>query len=191
MTEADSSLLGRVAKKLSQAPSYAESGVKGSILTVAAASYGSRSQDDEVTQPTGFDPEAAALFEAVVEGAFLVAHADDEFDAKERSAFQHVVLSACRGKVLERQVVALLADLEDQLREDGLDKRCRMVARAISKPEQAREVLRISALIAQVSGGVSDVEKRVLEKLAEEFQLDRSALDLALAEAEKVLEPGE
>lgn len=191
MTEADSSLLGRVANKLSQAPSYAESGVQGSILTVAAASYGSRSQDDEVTQPTGFDPEAAALFEAVVEGAFLVAHADDEFDAKERATFQHVVLSACRGKVLERQVVALLADLEDQLREDGLEKRCRMVARAISKPEQAREVLRISALIAHVSGGVSDVEKRVLEKLAEEFQLDRSALDLALAEAEKVLEPGE
>ena len=77
MTEADTSLLGRVATQLSRAPSYAEAGVKASILTVAAASYGSRSQDDEVTQPTGFDPEAAALFEAVVEGAFLVAHADD------------------------------------------------------------------------------------------------------------------
>ncbi|HEY6728243.1 MAG TPA: hypothetical protein VI197_29740, partial [Polyangiaceae bacterium] len=104
MTQADTSLLGRVANQLSQAPSYAESGVKASILTVAAASYGSRSQDDEVTQPTGFDPEAAALFEAVVEGAFLVAHADDDFDATERAAFQHVVLSACSGKVLERQV---------------------------------------------------------------------------------------
>jgi tellurite resistance protein len=189
MPEADSSLLGRVADKLSEAPSYAESGVKASILTVAAASYGSRSQDDEVTQPTGFDPEAAALFEAVVEGAYLVAHADHEFDPAERAAFQHVVLSACRGKVLERQVAALLADLEDLLKEDGLDKRCKMVARAITKPEHAREVLRISALIAHVSGGVSTDERQVLQKLADEFKLDGSALDVALQEASKVLEP--
>ena len=96
MPEADSSLLGRVADKLSQAPSYAEAGVKASILTVAAASYGSRSQDDEVTQPTGFDPEAAALFEAVVEGAYLVAHADHDFDA----AF----IEEGVGHIKERQV---------------------------------------------------------------------------------------
>jgi tellurite resistance protein len=172
MPEADSSLLGRVANKLSEAPSYAEAGVKASILTVAA-------------------PEAAALFEAVVEGAFLVAHADGEFDTAERAAFQHVVLSACRGKVLERQVVALLADLEDQLQEDGMDKRCKMVARAIHRPEQAKEVLRISALIAYVSGGVSADEKRVLAKLTEEFGLKASALDTALAEAAQVLEPSE
>ncbi len=189
MPEADSSLLGRVADKLSQAPSYAEAGVKASILTVAAASYGSRSQDDEVTQPTGFDPEAAALFEAVVEGAYLVAHADHDFDAAERAAFQHVVLAACRGKVLERQVAALLADLEDLLKEDGLDKRCTMVARAITKPEHAREVLRISALIAHVSGGVSAEERQVLQKLADAFQLDGAALNEALEEASKVLEP--
>lgn len=189
MPEADTSLLGRVAHKLSEAPSYAESGVKASILTLAAASYGSRSQDEEVTQPTGFDPEAAALFEAVVEGAFLVAHADKHFDEAERSAFQHVVLSACRGRVLEGQVVALLADLEDQLAEDGMEKRCKMVARAITKPEHAREVLRISALLAHVSGGVSEEEKRVLRKLADEFQLDGSAVDLALDEASTVLEP--
>lgn len=191
MPEPDSSLLGRVANKLSEAPSYAESGVKASILTVAAASYGSRSQDDEVTQPTGFDPEAAALFEAVVEGAFLVAHADDDFDTTEREAFQHVVVSACRGKVLERQVVALLADLEDQLREDGMEKRCKMVARAVTKPEQAKEVLRISALLAHVSGGVSAVERQVLERLATEFGLEGAALEVALQEASKVLEPGE
>ena len=191
MPEPDSSLLGRVASKLSEAPSYAESGVKASILTVAASSYGSRSQDDEVTQPTGFDPDAAALFESVVEGAFLVAHADGDFDDTEQAAFQHVVLSACRGKVLERQVVALLADLEDQLGEDGMDKRCKMVARGVHKAEQAKEVLRIAALIAYVSGGVSAEEKRVLAKLCTEFGLDGAALDEALGEASKVLEPSE
>jgi tellurite resistance protein len=191
MPETDISLLARVASKLSQAPSYAEAGSQPSILTVAAASYGSRHQDDEVTQPSGFDPDAAALFEAIVEGAFLVAHADGDFDNAERAAFQHVVVSACRGKVLERQVVALLADLEDQLQEDGIDKRCKMVARAVNKPEQASEVLRIAALIAQVSGGVNDEEKQVLSQLADEFGLEGVALDAALAEASTVLEPSE
>jgi tellurite resistance protein len=189
MSQPDSSLLGRVASQLSQAPSYAESGVKGSILTVAAQSYGSSSIDDETTQPTGFDPRAAALFESVIEGAYLVAHADGEFDEKEQEAFQHVVLSACGGRVLERQVVALLADLQDQLEEDGMGKRCQMVARAINNPEQAKEVLRIAALIAHVSGGVSDEERAVLKKLSDEMSLDADALEAALSEAEKVLEP--
>jgi tellurite resistance protein len=190
MTQADASLLGRVAKQLSRAPSYAESGVQGSILAVAATSYGSRPADEEeVTQPTGFDPEVAALFEAVVEGAYLVAHADNEFDPAEQQAFQHVVLSACGGKVLERQVEALLLVLEDSLKEDGIDKRCRMVARTVQKPEHAKEVLRIAALIAHVSGGVSDDERRVLDLLAREFKLDSADLEAALAEAGRVLEP--
>src|SRR5262245_21120893 len=133
MTFGDESLLRRVADKLGQPPSYADEGAKGSILTLAAAFYGSRPLDDDVTQPTGFDPEAAALFEAVVESAYLVAHADGEFDADERAAFQHVVLAACEGAVAARQVEALLADLEDQLAEDGLDKRIRMVGRAIAR----------------------------------------------------------
>ena len=184
MPEPDDSLLDRVASKLSQPPSYAEQGTKGSILTVAAASYGSRPSTDDVTQPTGFDPEAAALFEAVVESAYLVANADGEFDATEREAFQHVVLAACEGAVGESQMTALLADLSDQLDEDGMDKRVAMVARTIQKPEHAQEVLRVAALLAQVSGGVSDVERDVLGKLAREFSLGSDAIERALREAE-------
>lgn len=183
MPELDEGLLNRVASKLSHPPSYADPGTKGSILTVAAASYGSRPSTDDVTQPTGFDPEAAALFEAVVESAYIVANADGEFDAAEREAFQHVVLTACEGAVGETQITALLADLHDQLAEDGVDKRVQMVARTIHKPEHAAEVLRVAALLAQVSGGVSDVERRVLEKLASELQLGDSALERALGEA--------
>src|SRR5262245_64869409 len=110
MAALDSTLIGKVAKQLSRPPSYAARGVKDSILVAAAASYGARSPDD-LTQPTGFDPEAARLFEAIVESAFLVATADGEFDPTEREAFEHVVLSACDGRVAERQISALLQDL--------------------------------------------------------------------------------
>lgn len=180
----DESLLGKVATQLSRPPSYALNGVAtASILSVAASSYGWKSSGDEVTQPTGFDPEAARLFESVVEAAFLVANADGDFDAAEQSAFRHVVVTACSGLVVERQVSALLADLGDQLAEDGMDKRLHMVSMAIGREDQAREVLRIAALLAHVSGGVSTVEREVLQKLARELKLDASAVEAAVQEA--------
>src|SRR5215217_7319818 len=131
MSVPDESLLGKVDTQLSRPPSYSASG-KASILSIAAASYGWKS-GDEVTQPTGFDPEAARLFESVVEAAYLVANADGEFDAAEQSAFRHVVVTACGGSVVERQVSALLADLGDQLSEDGMEKRVQMIAKSIGR----------------------------------------------------------
>ena len=182
----DSSLIGKVALQLSRPPAYSERGVKDSILVASAASYGARSEDD-LTQPTGFDPEAARLFEAIVESAYLVANADGEFDATEQEAFQHVVLSACDGRVAERQISALLADLHDQLEEDGVDKRVEMVARGITRHDHAQEVLRVAALLAHVSGGVSDVERALLERLAKALGLDAAATSSALSEVASAL----
>ena len=85
-----------------------------SILTLAAASYGSR-PTDESTVPTGFDPHAAALFESIVEGAYIVATADGVFDAEERRAFERIVTAACGGAVAPRHIVDLISDLQDQL----------------------------------------------------------------------------
>jgi len=187
MSVPDESLLGKVATQLSRSPSYATGGSKASILSIAAASYGWKSGADEVTQPTGFDPEAARLFESVVEAAFLVANADGDFDGAEKSAFGHVVVTACGGLVVERQVSALLADLADQLSEDGLEKRVQMLSRGIGREDQAREVLRIAALLAHVSGGVSEVERDVLGKLATELKPDSNAVDAAVKEAGSVL----
>jgi tellurite resistance protein len=179
-------LLDRVATKLRQ-PATSGEGTPGSILSIAGAQYGSHQSDEDLTQPTGFDPQAAALFEAVVESAYLVATADGEFDDTERAAFEHVVLAACNGNVSTVQLRALLADLSDLREEDGANKRLQMVARMIVRPEQALEVLRVAALIAHVSQGVSEVERKVLERLASECRLDAGAVDGALAEAERVL----
>jgi tellurite resistance protein len=89
--------------------------------------------------------------------------------------------------VSQAQLRALLADLADLREEDGSDKRVKMVARTVSRPEQAREVLRIAALIALVSQGVSEVERRILEQLASEFRLDSRAVDTALEDARRAL----
>ncbi|HEX3595241.1 MAG TPA: tellurite resistance TerB family protein [Polyangiaceae bacterium] len=179
-------LLDKVAGQLRRPAAFSE-GATGSILSISGAQYGSLPADEDVTRPTGFDPQAAALFEAVVESAYLVASADGVFDDTERAAFEHVVLSACNGSVTQAQLRALLADLADLREEDGPDRRAKMVARTVTRPEQAREVLRVAALIALVSEGVSDVERGILERLASEFRLAAGAVEAALEEARHAL----
>jgi tellurite resistance protein len=186
MPKSEPHLIGKVAQTLSEPPPYAEEGVKGSILVAAAAQYGSQTPEDH-TQPTGFDVDAARLFEGIVESAYLVATADGDFDDAERAAFESVVISACGGRVAERQITALLADLAEQLSEDGAEKRIQMVARGITREEHAREVLRVAALLSHVSGGVSDVERSVLDRLAEALSLGEGATSRALAEAKVAL----
>ncbi|HEY6463525.1 MAG TPA: tellurite resistance TerB family protein, partial [Polyangiaceae bacterium] len=142
------------------------------------------------TVPTGFDPLAVALFEAIVEGAYLVAAADGVIDDDERRTFEKVVLAACGGSVAQDQIAALVSDLGDQLEEDGIDKRIAAVARTATKKEHAQEVLRIAALLARASDDVSSIEREVLTKLAKACNLDASEVDAAMSDVEKALSAG-
>jgi tellurite resistance protein len=190
MTVQDKTLLERVAHGISRPGISAPTGITSSILAQAARSYGARPIVEEATTPTGFDPAAAALFEAIIEAAFLVANSDGVFDDDERAAFQTVVSIACKDQIQALQLQALLADLCEQLAEDGIEKRTRMVARTIVRIDHQLEVLRIAALMAHISGGVSAPERAVLEQLARDFDVDAAAVDNALAEAETALQQG-
>ena len=157
-----------------------------SILSLCAAAYGAR-PPDEATVPTGFDPHAVALFETIVEGAYLVAKADGEFDDAERKAFERVVVSACGGAVSPSQIGSLVSDLQDQLDEDGLDRRVSQIAASLQKKDHAIEVLRIAALLADTSEGVSPVERDVLGKIADKCGLEASEVDRAIADVRAAL----
>lgn len=187
--EARINLLARVARSAPALAASVEPGPSGSILSLAAASYGSRPSGD-ATVPTGFDPLAVALFEAIVEGAYIVANADGVFDDQERRTFEHVVIAACGETVAPAQIAALVADLGDQLKEDGADRRIEMIARSVTKKEHAREILRVAALLAYVSEDVSPVEREVLGKLARQFGIDAAEVDTALAEAKGAVAAG-
>jgi len=179
-------LLARVARSPSLPGKPVDPSHPVSILSLAAASYGARPSED-ATVPTGFDPLAVALFEAIVEGAYLVATADGVFDDAERKLFERVVLAACSGSVPPQHISALVSDLGDQLAEDGLDRRVAALARTATKREHAEEVLRIAALLAQASDDVSQVERDVLAKIAKECNLPPGAVDQALADVKKAL----
>ncbi len=188
LTDEKINLLARVARTPHEASpgSAAAGGNDRSILMLAAASYGSR-PTDEATVPTGFDPYAAQLFESIVEGAYLVATADGVFDDEERRTFERIVTAATGGTVLQRHVADLVADLADQLQEDGLELRVTRLAEGLTRKEHAKEVLRIAALIAQVSEDVSPVERQLLERLCAAFKLEPTEVDAALADVKAAL----
>lgn len=186
----DKSLLSRVARciaepKMSASP--ADSKIKGSIFKQSASYFGAKNIIEEATVPTGFDPRAAVLFEAVVEAAFLTANCDGNMDAEERIAFESVVSEACDNIVQRAQVDTLLRDLEEQLAEDGLDQRLRVIGKAISRRDHQQEILRIATLIAHISGGISPEERSVLERLASGFHLPSGSVEAALHQVEQAL----
>lgn len=183
-----SDFLTKVARRVALPSRDAPPGVLNSILTVAAGSYGFRPSGDDATMPTGFDPQAAALFESVVEASFLVAQADGVFDDAERDAFRTVVLEACSGAVQPEALEALMADLGDQLEEDGVDRRVEMVAKTINRTDHQREVLRIAAFLAVASGGVSSVEREVIAKLTAAFGLAPEVTDAVLAQVRQAVD---
>jgi tellurite resistance protein len=187
MSVADERLLEKVARGLSEPWAGGGRAAHGSILTVAAGVYGARPAADETTIPTGFDPQAAALFEAIVEAAYLVATADGVLDDSEREAFVQVVIEACGGAVDETMVNDLLADLGDQLEEDGLGRRIEGLGRTVTKLEHQRELLRVAGLLAHVSGGVSGAERDILGKLAAALHLDTGEVDAALVAVKSAL----
>jgi tellurite resistance protein len=190
MAASNPSLLDKVVKRLSEPPSFSSGGEVRSMLMQLASAYSAGVQEfgEESTQPTGFNPFAAALFEAVLESAFLVANADGHFDDEEHAAFVRVVIEASGRNVSPAQIDALLADLSEALEEDGLGKRIDMVAKTIQRKEHALEVLRIAALLAYVSEGVSEVERRALSELAGAFGLESGVVGRVLSEVERAVD---
>lgn len=151
-----------------------------SVLSRAAVGFGARPSADE-TVPTGFDAWTVALFESLVEAAFLVAVADGTFDEDERATFERVVALACDGAVAPGDLGSLLARLEAQLASEGLDARVEALAAPLTRPEHGLEVLRVAGLVALASDGVSDVERAVLERLAAACGLPASRVDDVVA----------
>jgi tellurite resistance protein len=184
LTDERINLLARVAR--TPYGPHAEASTDRSILTLAAASYGSR-PTDESTVPTGFDARAAALFEAIVEGAYLVATADGVFDEEERKVFERIVTASCGGAVPQKHIADLVSDLGDQLEEDGIDRRLSVIGKAIGRREHALEILRIAVLVAQVSEQVSAVERVVLDKMASALKLEPADVETALVDVKQSL----
>ncbi len=156
-------------------------GAKRSVWSLAAATYGAR-PDDETTIPTGFDPHLVALFEAMIGAAILVAHADGHFDEVERRALEQVVHNLGDGSLPRGQVVTLVEDFEAELARDGFEKRVQLVIDAVIRPDFARELLRVAAVVALASHDVSIEERTLLDRFAVGMGLDATLVDDVITE---------
>lgn len=179
-------LIGRIARLRHVPNELGNVMQERTVLALAAASYGAKPEPDS-TPPTGFDPRAIVLFEAIIEGAFLVAAADGDFDEAERETFSRVLTAACGGAVPPRRIAKLVLDLTDMLHEDGLDVRVRAIAEQAPKREHAEEVLRIGALIADASGGLAHAERQVLERIAAATGMSSRDVDTAIEDVRRSL----
>jgi len=187
MSAPDKTFIERVAATIAQPGPNAPRGVRHSILAQAARVHGQKPLGDEATAPTGFDPQAAALFEATVESAYLVATSDGPLDTTEDAVLRAIIGIGCDGKVSSEQMEALFTELVAARERETEDQRVEHISQIINNRDHQREILRIAAIMARASGGVRPVERELLDKLAHGFSLDGSAVDAAIAEAEETL----
>ena len=163
----------------------------------AAMHYCHRPLVEEASAPmmfgTTYEPAWAALFEAMLELAFLVLGAKGPLTTEAKDAFLSAVVGAFDpwGRetflLTPHQVDALLADMEEQRADDGAEKRVRMVVRTVTHANHQSEALRIAAMMAHLLGPASALSREALESFARGFGLDRAAADEALREAERSL----
>ena len=111
------------------------------------------------------------------------------FDDEERRVFERVVVVACGGTVSSRQIAALVSDLDDQMREDGVSRRALADDYERSEKEASTRA-RSSAwrrFSRRRSSDVSAVEREVLTKIATTCGLEASDVDAALADVRAAL----
>jgi tellurite resistance protein len=181
-----SELLARVTHQLAGLPPRAsgmvphpesrQGGAPESTLLASAARYFPPAGDLTVTPPTGFDFEAGVLFEGIVESAFLVVAAEGPFEDVERRAFTQVVLEASGHRVAPRQIEIILADLAGHLRMEGFEARVRRLKARLVKPVHRREALLFAVLVAEISEGISEAQRRVLDTLTSAFELPEALI---------------
>ncbi len=149
-----------------------------SVIALAAAAYAAQPSVDSTT-PTGFDPFAVTLFEAIVEAAFLVATADGVFDNDEREVFARIVAASADNALPRTDLNGLIEELADNLALQGLDRRVARVGESVRRHEHKVALLRVALLVALANDVISEPEEAVLTRLC-------SALDISAAEAAKL-----
>lgn len=149
-----------------------------SLIALAAAAYASQPSVDSTT-PTGFDPFAVTLFEAIVEAAFLVATADGVFDDDEREVFARIVAASAENALPRSDLNGLIEELADHLAIQGLERRVARIAESVRRPEQKVALLRVAILVALANDTISEPEEAIIERLC-------SALDVPVAEARQL-----
>lgn len=124
--------------------------------------------------PEGGDP--SLLFNAAVEGGYLVAAADGTVDAAELGTLKRAILALAGDDLRSDDLDALVDDLIDLRSTEGEAARCKAVGELLAAHKAADEGLYLAAAIAYASNGLDRKELAVLERIAQSAGLSQAAL---------------
>ncbi len=126
------------------------------------------------------DPSSAQIFCAVFEAGFLIAQADGRFDRTERSHMHQALLSLSGDAILADDVDAILSGFTVSLSRDGAAGRCESVGRLLQSHNVGEAGVFLAAGIACASEGLSQIELKTLEQLAQHAGLGFERLSLLI-----------
>jgi tellurite resistance protein len=124
--------------------------------------------------PKGGDP--SLLFNAVIEGGYLVAAADGTVDPAELATLKRAVLTLTGDELASEELDALVDDLIDLRKTHGEAARCKAVGELLAAHKSADEGLYLAAAIAYASNGLDRKELAVLERIALAAGVSQAAL---------------
>lgn len=123
----------------------------------------------------------------LMEAASLMAVADGEVDDDERAVIQRVLQRLSIDGLSSVVADAMLSSSIEQTQELGVERRCDELARALIKHDVVREGIFIAVLVAEISGGIVDKERAVLDRLAERTATDEDDLRAAIHSVHEAL----
>ena len=127
--------------------------------------------------------------EALIEAMYITAHADEDFDGKERAHFIANVVGICGGKIKAEEVKGVLLKLKGKSKE-GREARLKSIAGRLPTKDDKEHAFLLSATMAAADGVVLDEEKEFFRLLSTTLGIDDKRADELLEEI-KALEPDE
>ncbi len=162
---------------LERARALLEQKVEGEVLSfglVRASFYETQSTADE-------------FFSALVEGAFLVASADELLSEEETDALAETIAFVAGERLPADDFSAMLTSFAEVRSDDGEAGRIRTLADAIPDEAARREVLRFAVLVALCDGELSGREHDTLLALGGAFGFDPEAVDATIGRVATLL----
>jgi tellurite resistance protein len=130
---------------------------------------------------------ADEFFSALVEGAFLVASADDLLTDDETTALAETINFVAGERLSSDDFSAMLGSFAEVRQLDGEEGRVRTLAEAIPDAAARREILRFAILVALCDGELGDRERQTLAALGAAFGIEARWVDDTVARIAAVL----
>jgi tellurite resistance protein len=143
-----------------------------SNLTLRAAALLTSLRSEDLALPDAAslrDAEGERRAATMVEAAFLLAAADGHLQAEELGELTSLVASVLGGSISPSETATMLESFQQTLEKDGKSARIQAIAEAARSPEERREILGFSALVALCDNDLAPSELFVLHSLGRAF----------------------